>query len=532
MSTTFRHPTRKTFYRRVYIPQKIRQHFKGRVEVWRSLKTADAEEADLRASEFEARTKRLFVTLKREGDRMTQAQIDRLVSQWLDSELDEAEDYRALSGPVSDQAREDQLMGLSIMQDESYEALVSCDYRTIAAEADELLKSAGLPPLDHDGVEFGRLCRRLLIAKQEYVTIEEERWNGVYRDRGALTNQSVANNTPPSAPRSSSDRQGAVQGPLFSEVVKKYMAEHRHVPRTAKPLEAELQKFITAIGGDRSISAITKTEGRTYKEHLLNERKLGLQTVSKHLSSLAGLFRWAIGQGYVTEGSNPFTGLAPNKKVVRKEMLKRRPYTDEELLKIFGSKEFIKQRERNPSRYWVCLLLLFQICRREEAAQLALADLQEEDGIPFVRINDDPKLEQNLKNEGSKRRVPIHSSLLQLGFMAYVEGIRQGGHVRLFPDLKKGHNGFSDPVGKWWSRLATKCDVIDPGVVLHSLRHGGITKLHAAGVSREVVEVLAGHAADNVHGRVYVHREKLPLSLLREGLEKLRYEEVVKRFLN
>jgi len=60
MPTTFLHPTRKTFYRRVHIPRKIRQHFKGRIEVWRILKTADAEEADLSASEFEAGTKRLF----------------------------------------------------------------------------------------------------------------------------------------------------------------------------------------------------------------------------------------------------------------------------------------------------------------------------------------------------------------------------------------------------------------------------------------------------------------------------------------
>jgi len=31
-----------------------------------------------------------------------------------------------------------------------------------------------------------------------------------------------------------------------------------------------------------------------------------------------------------------------------------------------------------------------------------------------------------------------------------------------------------------------------------------------------------------VHGQVYVHRESIPLSLLCEGLERLRYEEVVK----
>jgi hypothetical protein len=42
------------------------------------------------------------------------------------------------------------------------------------------------------------------------------------------------------------------------------------------------------------------------------------------------------------------------------------------------------------------------------------------------------------------------------------------------------------------------------------------------------VESLAGHAANDAHGKVYVHREKLPLSLLRDGLEKLRCVEVVK----
>jgi hypothetical protein len=32
-------------------------------------------------------------------------------------------------------------------------------------------------------------------------------------------------------------------------------------------------------------------------------------------------------------------------------------------------------------------------------------------------------------------------------------------------------------------------------------------------------------------GKVYVHREKLPSGLLRDGLEKLRYVEVVKALL-
>lgn len=66
---------------------------------------------------------------------------------------------------------------------------------------------------------------------------------------------------------------------------------------------------------------------------------------------------------------------------------------------------------------------------RSEAGQLAVADIQEEAGIPFMCINDDPMLEQSLKNEDSRRRVPIHSNLVQLGFLEYVKTIKEQGHV-------------------------------------------------------------------------------------------------------
>jgi len=89
MSTTFRHPTRKTYYRRVHIPAKIRPYSKGGLEV---------------------------------------------VAHWLESELDYAEDCRALADPVSDSHREAQLDGLSIMFGEAHEALLGNDYRKIEKE--------------------------------------------------------------------------------------------------------------------------------------------------------------------------------------------------------------------------------------------------------------------------------------------------------------------------------------------------------------------------------------------------------------
>ena len=519
MSTTFFHPTRKTFYQRGRIPKNIRQHFKGRVEVWRSLRTADQEEADVRSLQLDARTKQLFFTLNREGRRMTQAQIDALVDRWLESELDYAEDCRALAGPVSDADRESQLDGLGIMHESAYAALRGNDYRKIEKDADDLLTAAGIS-LDRQGAEYGRLCRRLLQARIEYTKIEANRWTADEPYHRPNKNGSMAQHVMASAPAQ------VKASPLFSVIADKYLAENQRNSRTEKPLRAEWKKFVEVIGGDRPIAEITKADGRTYKEHLLTVRNLGLHTVSKHLSSLTALLRWAEAQGYMPEGQNPFKGLAPNKKQVRKEMNKRRPFTDEELLTVLGSKEFLTQRTKNPSRWWIVLGCLFSAAGREEIAQLVVADIQTEDGIPFIRINDDEKLDQHLKNEGSRRRVPVHSSLIQLGFLDYVNTIKQAGHVRLFPDLVKGHNGYADPVGKWWGRLMTTCGLTDPELAFHGLRHTGLTRLHSNGCPADIAEMLAGHAAGNVHG-VYVHRNQIALKTLREGLEKLRYDQVV-----
>lgn len=512
---------RASRYHRIHIPKRLRPFFGGRSEVWRSLGTTDAEQAEVRVAEWGSRSKRLFLTLKRHGHVMNKAQIDQLIAHWLDNALEEAEDYRAVVGLVTDEYRDDVSLILSDQLQEASEALVSCDYRKIEKEADELLQASGLPLLNHAGVEFGRFCRKLLLAKQEYLSIEADRWEGKYQERvprgiKGHVYQSSTKATP--------------AGKLFSEVVSLYFKENTRATRTDAQVKAELTRFVTVLGGDRPVTNISKADCRTYKDDLLQTRKLSLATCIKHLSSLSGLFKWSEAQGFIPENSNPVKGLAPNKRQAKKQAAQRRPFTDGELLSVFSSKEFTKQREDHPERYWLCLLCLFQICRREEAGQLNISDIGEAEGIPYLSITDEGE-GQGLKNQGSKRKLPIHSSLIKLGFLEYVSRTKQAEHTRLFPQLKRGANGYSDAVGKFFSRLVTKAGLVDPALVLHSFRHGGITKLHAAGVSYNIVEVIAGHSADNVHGQVYLHRDQLPLSLLKKGLDKLRYDEVVKGLL-
>jgi integrase len=76
--------------------------------------------------------------------------------------------------------------------------------------------------------------------------------------------------------------------------------------------------------------------------------------------------------------------------------------------------------------------------------------------------------------------------------MQYLESIKQAGHTRLFPQLKsKRNNGY----GKWFGRLVSSLGLTDPRLVIHSLRHGGISKLHSAGVPVNIAETLTGHTA-------------------------------------
>ena len=97
----FLHPKRHSYYHRSIIPRRLCPYFKGRVQVWRSLKTDDSDEAKARSSQWNARVQRVFVTLKKHGARMTPVEIEALIARWIETELEESEDYRAMR-PVTD----------------------------------------------------------------------------------------------------------------------------------------------------------------------------------------------------------------------------------------------------------------------------------------------------------------------------------------------------------------------------------------------------------------------------------------------
>lgn len=273
---------------------------------------------------------------------MTKHQIDALISRWLEDALDEAEDERAMQGRISEAQREDSQLGLSELFDGAREALADGDCRTVTKKADELLRVASLPALG-------------VVSSEPRSSMHKPKLIGGTVNTGTSTYEAAVTSLP------------------FSDVMEKYLASSPRPPRTANPMRAEFLRFMETLGGDRPIGSISRADVVRYKERLQAKKQSPL-TLIKHLSGLDALFKWAEVHAY-TPAASPVKGLVPSKRQAKKQALKRQPFTDDELLLVLSSQEFLRQRMERSERYWLVLLLLFQICRREEAAQPYLKDI-------------------------------------------------------------------------------------------------------------------------------------------------------------
>jgi integrase len=259
--------------------------------------------------------------------------------------------------------------------------------------------------------------------------------------------------------------------------------------------------------------------------------RLTMKTIKRHFSALGRLFTYLKRRGeYV--GENPAHGFEfPGKGRARD---KRKMWEGEALRKLFVSPVWTgclsEARRSTPGsqiikdeKYWLPILGLFHGNRLEEFAQLRRSDVRCEGGIWFLDINDEGT--KQIKNEQSKRRVPIHPKVQQLGFLEYVQKVTTTPQDQVFPQLRPGGPdrklGFS--FTKWWTRYRKDIGVYERGLDYHSFRGGVTTKLAAAGVSLDVRNELLGHEGTSVDERVY--QKGLPLDVLADAIARVKWPE-------
>jgi integrase len=236
-------------------------------------------------------------------------------------------------------------------------------------------------------------------------------------------------------------------------------------------------------------------------------------TVNNRLRKLSAFMNWCKSNGYVTE--NPLIGL---KVMTGSAKEARLSFESVDLTTLLNLDALKAEARKHPWRYWLPLLGRFTGARLEELCQLHVADFITLQGVDCIRI-DDGHESQKLKNSSSRRTLPIHPALIQLGLLDHVNNQRNKSSDRLFPELEAVRGKLGHAPSKWFSRYRIKMGVSDPKKTFHSFRHTMIDDLRDAGVQDSLIKRIAGHEDSAVTFGVYGSR--IPIKAMVEALGHL-----------
>ncbi|MDX7949738.1 site-specific integrase [Lichenihabitans sp. Uapishka_5] len=240
------------------------------------------------------------------------------------------------------------------------------------------------------------------------------------------------------------------------------------------------------------------------------KRRLKRRTINaKGLGSLSACLTQAERLGLVS--ANPCKGMDLDESV--DEVMKRKPYSLTNLKKIYATSIYkqpavVPKAGCGAAAFWLPLLAMFAGARLEELGQLELADVKVADRIPYLHITDvtdddddaakpEGAATKSVKTNAARRRVPLHPTLLQLGFMNFVAGRRRRGATRLFHELPVYRNRCTKEFSKWWGRHTDEHVTKEPDKTFHSFRHLFIAKLRAAEVPEERIKASVGHRSSD-----------------------------------
>ena len=266
-----------------------------------------------------------------------------------------------------------------------------------------------------------------------------------------------------------------------------------------------------------------ETSGRPLSEilGLPDVAKLHTTSVNKYLQSYGDLFNWAKQNGHVDQ--NIFVGLAIRQNKARNQD-SREAFSPDQiqliLAAVLSNKNGLANKEYQK---WGPLIGIYTGARLSEIAQLHLKDIREVDGICCFDINDEGD-RKSVKTEASRRLIPMHPRLIQLGLLDYVAVKRRLGEQKLFPTFTYDpKNGWGRRLGHYFNtRLLPELGLKNSGLVFHSLRHTVVTQLMQIGVDLAIVQALVGHTRQGVTHQNYF-KQGYTLQQLNEAIKKLDY---------
>lgn len=330
-------------------------------------------------------------------------------------------------------------------------------------------------------------------------------------------------------------------------------------PRTITEAEYAIRRFME-LHGDLRLGDITKEKARTFRDALgrvpirLSKKEQqkplpallkgvpesaqtsAATTVNKSLQMLSAILGYAEREGeldHLPTFKNPFKGI---KLVIdRRQEDNRTPFTQADLTAIFATGIFTKgERPRGgggEAAFWLPVLGLLTGARLGELAQLRIGDIKQdpEAGLWFIDIGTAGG--RTIKTATSRRKVPLHPHLIEMGFLRYHQSLLDRGdgpEADLWPGIKSDVASQKAAAwSKWFGRFLRKVAKVEDGnKVFHSFRHCFKDMSREATDDMELRNALTGHSTEGV-GSTY--GEGFRLKALGAVVEKIEVPEAVKR---
>ena len=261
----------------------------------------------------------------------------------------------------------------------------------------------------------------------------------------------------------------------YAEIVRQYIAEGKRAnawaAKTLGEKEAALA-LLSEITSGKSVNQIAKLDARQVKDILMrlprnrrktaNTRDLTLQemlmvkgveiisarTMNAYISNLQSFFTWAVDNGHTD--INVFEGMRIRIANKPKDD-DRKAFTQDQLkLLLLHLSENPNGLVKKDDHKWPALIGMFSGMRLNEVAQLQPDDVRLVDEVWCFDVNTTGDRNKSLKNQSSRRLVPVHERLLALGLLAFVEARRSHKTSRLFPSLTYSkQNGYGRNAGRF-----------------------------------------------------------------------------------
>tara|TARA_R110002049_G_scaffold52872_26_gene148354 strand:+ start:50840 stop:52414 length:1575 start_codon:yes stop_codon:yes gene_type:complete len=507
--TTYLKKRRQTWYFAMKIPADVRHAFDEKSEVVKSLGTRDLTKAQSArwalVNEYKAR-----IDVVRGHRELTPAEIEERANEEFDRTLREMDEYR------QDEYACDVLMGYEIDRIET-RRLSDLEYALSFAR----IKAANgrIAALNGKIFErpliFGRSAIDPLTLRP--VTAAKNKTKGAsFKDIAARYLEEIQRD---SAARITAQTQGQY------EAVFRLFDQWADGPELDDIDRAKASKFLTLVSGlDPHWGRSSKTKERSFSEimELYGNHEVGLsnRTINRFSMALGLVWKWAKRVGEFN-GDNPWEGQQRREGERRK--VGKLPFTSDELKLLLRDKPEVAPEKPNyeTTLRWVCWIAAYSGMRLNEICNRTIADIKQRDGIWCFDIT-------NAKTEAGDRLVPIHSHLIELGFIDYLK--RQEGDW-LFPALKPGgpDQKRSWYLSKTFTTYRRKLGVTRINrdnnrdrVDFHSFRRSVIQVLERARLPQTEVAQVVGHEKAGITFGTY-NPDGLEVGTLRDVIEAIRY---------